>query len=223
MDNSLNQQTYDKLKKDILTFTLKPGDTVSAAKVADRYQVSRTPARETLVRLETEGLVDIIPQSKSVISKINLDRARQEWFIRKSLEMAMVDMLFEKACSKDISLMKKYNNEMIKLSKKDDSHPDRIYEYLMADNAFHAVTYEICGEELAANVIAGRRAHYSRLRFLTELDKAYQDRTLTGHGELIGFLEASDKEGYRKSLAIHLDHIIHDIDELEKMYPDYFI
>ena len=218
MDNSLNQSTYDQLKKDILTFTLKPGDTVSAAKVADRYKVSRTPARESLVRLETEGLVDIIPQSKSVISKIDLNRARQEWFVRKSLEMAMVDKLFEKVTAKDIKQMKKYNEQMLELAKKEAN-----YEYQMADNAFHAVTYEVAGESLAAGVIANTRAHYSRLRFLTELNAAYQDRTLNGHSELIALLEAGNKAGYKKALNTHLDHIIHDIDELEKIYPDYFI
>ena len=91
MDNTLNQQTYERMKREIMTFALKPGDPVSAAKLAERYNVSRTPARETLVKLQTEGLIDIFPQSKSVISKINVQRVRQEWFIRKTLEMGMVD------------------------------------------------------------------------------------------------------------------------------------
>ena len=45
MDKSLNQQTYDRCRKDIMTFALKPGEPVSAAKLAERYNVSRTPAR----------------------------------------------------------------------------------------------------------------------------------------------------------------------------------
>jgi len=82
MDKSLNQETYNRLKREILTFVLKPGESVSAAKLADRYQVSRTPVREELVKLETEGMVHIFPQSKTVISRINVHRVRQEWFIR---------------------------------------------------------------------------------------------------------------------------------------------
>ena len=49
VDRSLNQQTYERFRKDIMTFALKPGDPVSAAKLAERYEVSRTPAREALV------------------------------------------------------------------------------------------------------------------------------------------------------------------------------
>jgi len=222
MDNSLNQITYDRFKKDILTFTLKPGDTVSAAKIADRYEVSRTPAREALVKLEAEGLVDIIPQSKSVISKIDINKARQEWFIRSSLELGMVDSFFDKLTDADVDKMRFYNNRMHELAEYPRDH-ENSYEYLLADNEFHAVTYAVSGEKLAANVIANTMAHYSRLRFLTDLDEYYQGRTSTGHTELLGLVERRDVEGYRKALKVHLGHILNDISDLEKLFPDYFV
>ena len=112
MDRTLNRDTYERLKQDIMKFILKPGEQVSAAKLAERYQVSRTPVREALVKLETEGLVDIFPQSKSVISRINLHRARQEWFIRSTLELGMVDAFFDKLTEQDIDLMDAYNRQM---------------------------------------------------------------------------------------------------------------
>jgi len=222
MDNSLNQITYDKFKKDILTFALKPGDTVSAAKIADRYVVSRTPAREALVKLEAEGLVDIIPQSKSVISKIDLNKARQEWFIRSSLELGMVDSFFEKVTDADVEKMRFYNNTMHELAKLPRNN-ENSYKYLLADNAFHAVTYEVSGEKLAANVIGNTMAHYLRLRFLTDLDEYYQGRTSTGHTEMLGLVEKRDIEGYRSALKVHLSHILNDMADLEKLYPDYFV
>ena len=52
MEKSLNEETYEKLKYDIMNFRLLPGDSISAQKVALRYDVSRTPAREAIVNLE---------------------------------------------------------------------------------------------------------------------------------------------------------------------------
>lgn len=222
MDNSLNQITYEKFKKDILTFSLTPGDTVSAAKIADRYSVSRTPAREALVKLESEGLVDIIPQSKSVISKIDVNKARQEWFIRSSLELGMVDSFFKNVTDDDVEKMRIYNNRMHELAEFPKDH-ENSYQYLLADNAFHAVTYEVSGENLAANVIGNTMAHYSRLRFLTDLDEYCQGRTSTGHTQLLGLVEKRDVEGYRSALKVHLGHILNDIADLEKLYPSYFV
>lgn len=222
MDNSLNQTTYERFKQDILMFNLKPGDTVSAAKIAERYNVSRTPAREALVKLETEGLVDIIPQSKSVISRIDIDKARQEWFIRRTLELGMVDRFFENLSNEDISQMEYHNKVMEERAKEAQSH-ENVYAYLLADNDFHAVTYRVSGEYMSENVIKSFRAHYSRLRFLTEIDNYHQGRTVSGHEELISLLKRRDKEAYRRMLSKHLDYIITDIGEMEKVFPDYFV
>ena len=68
MEKNLNESTYERLKKEIMTFALVPGEAISAAKIAARYGVSRTPAREAIVKLEKEGLVDIYPQSKTLVS-----------------------------------------------------------------------------------------------------------------------------------------------------------
>lgn len=222
MDNSLNQTTYEKLKKDILTLELKPGDTVSAAKVAVRYNVSRTPARETLVKLETEGLVDIIPQSKSVISKIDLSKARQEWFVRRNLELAMVDKLFSNVRAADIKELRKYMDKMRELNAQKPG-VENSYQYHILDDTFHRKTYEISGELLAATVISTTMAHYSRLRFMTDLEDYYKNRTTQGHEKLITLLEKKDKEGYKKALEEHLQYIINDIEDLKGKYPDYIV
>lgn len=222
MDNSLNQTTYERFKKDILTFELKPGEAVSAAKIAEKYNVSRTPAREALVKLESEGLVDIIPQSKSVISRIDLNKVRQEWFIRTSLEMGIIDDFFQKVTPEDLNRMKACNREMIEISKMPSS-TENSYKYQSADNSFHAVGYEVAGQLLSLSVLSNTMAHYSRLRYLTELDNRYQNRTVSGHEKLISLLEAKDIAGYREELRIHLDHALKDIEVMKEKYPDYFV
>ena len=222
MDSSLNQLTYNRLKKDILTLELKPGDAVSAAKIADRYEVSRTPAREALVKLETEGMVNIKPQSKSYVSQIDIDKARQEWFIRTSLEIAIVDRFVECVTKEDIDFMRDCNNKMKQLAQIKKSQEVN-YQYQAADNDFHEVAYRAVGETLAASVIATNRAHYSRLRFLTDSDIEYRRRTIAGHDELIGLLMKKDAKGYKKALKTHLEYIITDVEEFEIKYPEYFV
>lgn len=221
MTSSLNQYTYEYFKKDIMTFALKPGEPVSAAKIAERYNVSRTPAREALVKLETEGLVDIFPQSKSLISKIDVERAKQEWFIRKTLEMGMVDGLFEKVQESDIMRMRVYCCKMVELSEGPRTH-EAAYEYLMCDNEFHSMTYHIAGQDLAADMIANTMAHYNRIRLLIDLDTFYMNRTVTTHEQLIKYIESKDKEKYRELLDKHLSYITQDIEDMRAHNPDLF-
>ncbi len=221
MDKSLNQQTYDKCRKDIMTFALKPGEPVSAAKLAERYNVSRTPAREALVRLQSEGMVDIFPQSKSMISRIDIKRARQEWFIRKTLEVAMTDALFERVTDEDIAEMRKYAGECERIGEQPRNH-ETSYEYLCNDNKFHAVTYRVAGQQLAADIIGSTMAHYSRVRLLVDLDNVNKDRTVADHEDLLRLIEARDKEGYRSALSMHLSRVIGDIDAMNRLAPHLF-
>lgn len=221
MDKSLNQLTYERLKKEIMIFSLKPGEPISAAKIAERYQVSRTPAREAIVKLETEGLIDIYPQSKSVVSRINIARANQEWFVRRSLELGMVDALFDNITDADIEEMKQYAKCLSEIGNRSMSN-DESYEYLRNDNLFHMVTYRVAGQNLASEIISNMMVHYNRIRLLMDLDDNNKNRTVADHASLIECLEDKDREGYRAYLIRHLGHIITDIEIMGKIKPELF-
>ncbi len=221
MADSLNHQTYERLKKDIMTFALKPGEPVSAAKIAERYNVSRTPSREALVKLEAEALIDIYPQATSFISKIDVERVRQEWFIRTTLEMGMVDDLFLRVRESDVLKMRAFCQQMQEVSETALTH-ESAYQYLKCDNEFHAMTYHIAGQHLAADFISNTMVHYDRLRLLIDFDKENKDRTFSTHEQLIKHLENKEKEAYREMLRKHLDYITTDIPEMIRRNPGFF-
>ncbi len=210
MDVSLNQQTYERMKKDILTFVLKPGDPVSARKIAERYKVSRTPAREALVRLQDEGMVEIFPQSKSEISRINVRQIRQEWFVRKSLELGMVDSFFDKVREEDLREMDR-EAEILKRIGDEPRNHETSFEYLLCDDRFHAIMYRVAEEHLAARIIGNTLPNYRRMRLLIDLDNINKDRTVADHRSLIRLAENRDREGFRRSPENHLSHIIDDM------------
>ena len=221
MGYSLNNQTYDRLKRDIMTLELMPGEPVSAAKIAEKYNVSRTPAREAIVRLETEALVDIYPQIGTEISKIDEDRAKQEWFVRRTLEMGVIDGLFKNVTDDDISKMREHCHNMEIVSDRLNI-PDMTFEYLRCDNDFHAIAYHVAGQELAAGIVGKSMTHYNRVRLLVDMENANKDRTLSTHAQLIRCIETGDKESYRTLLAKHLGFFERDIEDLRDRRPELF-
>ncbi len=50
-------ELYDKIRTDILTITLRPGEDIDELALAERYGTSRTPVREALIKLSADGLV----------------------------------------------------------------------------------------------------------------------------------------------------------------------
>ncbi len=221
MRNSLNDRTYDRLKRDIMTLALMPGEPVSAAKIAERYDVSRTPAREALVKLETEALVDIYPQARSEISRIDEDRAMQEWFVRKTLETGVIDGLFANVTPEDILKMREFCHKMELVSGR-LSDPEMTFEYLRCDNEFHAIAYKLAGQNLAAKIVGETMTHYNRVRLLVDIENANKDRTLATHERLIRCIENDDRESYRVLLGTHLGYFEQDIADLKERRPELF-
>ena len=197
MEKSLNEDTYEKLKYDIMNFKLVPGDSISAQKIAVRYNVSRTPAREAIVNLEKEGLLKIIPQSGTYVASINCRRFEQEWFVRKSLEVGMVDPVFEHVSNEMLDKMEELNSRLINYDKCNEKVPR-----IEIDNAFHELIYESSGEQLAANIIKMQMSHYNRIRFLAELNSSISVKTNEEHEMLIDAIRKKDKRMYLLCLNV---------------------
>lgn len=88
---SIQTLVYEELKKNIMSLRLKPGQAMSTQEMATRLKVSRTPVREAFLHLQSEGLVEMIPQRETIVSKIDLKRVEQEKFIRECLELGVID------------------------------------------------------------------------------------------------------------------------------------
>ena len=67
---------YQRLRRDILRLDLEPGGELDEATVAARYQVSRTPVREALIRLTAEGLVTSIKGKGARVAVLDLQNLR---------------------------------------------------------------------------------------------------------------------------------------------------
>lgn len=65
------KKAYDLLRTEILDLTLPPGSPVDEVQLADRLALSRTPIREALARLATEGLIDTLPNRSTMVSNID--------------------------------------------------------------------------------------------------------------------------------------------------------
>ena len=78
---------FDTLKKEILKLELKPGQAISENEICARFDVSRTPVREALRRLQEQGFVRTVPYSGTYVTLLNLDDIRQMIYMRIAVEL----------------------------------------------------------------------------------------------------------------------------------------
>jgi DNA-binding GntR family transcriptional regulator len=91
--NQLAERVYQNVKNEISDFRLLPGDRFTETRLAERYQVSRTPVRLALYRLKREGYVDVAFRSGWTICPFDFARFDEFYDLRIILESAAVERL----------------------------------------------------------------------------------------------------------------------------------
>src|SRR3569832_2545306 len=101
----LRDNVYEKLRSDILSCRLAPGDDMREQELAERYAVSRQPVREALLRLAREHLVTVQPRQGYRVNPISLSDARDLLRFRLALEPACVAAAIEHAPAKTLGAL----------------------------------------------------------------------------------------------------------------------
>jgi len=83
---SVVDHVYSALRERILSGDLPRGTKLRQASLADELGVSRTPLREALRRLSTEGLVEFSPNRGATVSELDFGDMRHAWSARVALE-----------------------------------------------------------------------------------------------------------------------------------------
>jgi len=66
-------RVYQALRQDILTLSIAPGDLLDESEIGRRFNLSRSPVREALIRLASEGLVKTLPNKSPMVAPLNLE------------------------------------------------------------------------------------------------------------------------------------------------------
>lgn len=214
---SIQTLVYEELKKNIMSLRLKPGQVMSTQEMATRLEVSRTPVREAFLHLQAEGLVEMIPQRETIVSKIDLERMEQEKFIRECLELGVIDQFLEKEDRGAIHKMAGF----IQIQEQCDKARDYV-GFLDADDQFHKVLFDVTGQQMAWDTILQRSGHYNRLRILYIQEKTVMESSIQQHAQIVSLLEIGDRESIRKALASHIQRLDVEQSGLSAAYPDYF-
>ena len=67
------RRVYEALREDILSMAIAPGAALDEVQLAGRYQLSRSPVREALIRLSSEGLVRMLPNRSSIVAPLETE------------------------------------------------------------------------------------------------------------------------------------------------------
>jgi DNA-binding GntR family transcriptional regulator len=199
----LGNQIYSILWEKIITTELYPLTEISEIVLANQINVSRTPVRDALKKLENEGLITTIPQVKSIVSKINLEEVKETLELRATLEVKIVGKLSSSISKKQISILKKINTDIEKNLK-----IKNFKKIFFLDNLFHKTLAYNVKMPKSWQVIEKISSQISRIRNIAYKYKGNDNFgpkiTIKDHKEIINALYKNDKSAAQKAIKKHI-------------------
>jgi DNA-binding GntR family transcriptional regulator len=168
---SMREQMYEALRELILKNSYGPNEVLQIDRLAEEFGVSATPVREALVRLEAEGLVNLIPNKGAVVTDIKAEDISNTWEMRKLLEPYAAGHSATLIPEGEIIELE----EMIRRLRDEDFDNER---YVDCDNRLHEILYIHLENSFLVDSI--RRIHQMsiRIRYFPEGSGALHERTV---------------------------------------------
>jgi DNA-binding GntR family transcriptional regulator len=174
---------YAQLKQDIFDFKLVPGDRFSEAEVAERLGISRTPVREALFRLQSEGYLDVTARSGWVVRPLDFELFEHLYDLRMVLETTAVRRLCERATTPGDAL-EALTAIWLVAPEERLADGQRVAEL---DERFHMALVDASGNPELARV---HREVTERIRIIRRLDFTQRERIEITYDEHAGILRA---------------------------------
>lgn len=208
---------FEQLRDAILAVTLAPGTALSRQALQKQFGLSSTPIRDALMRLEEAGLVDVFPQSGTVVSLIDVPLAREAQFLRRSVELEAVRTL---ASAPDAGIVRQLR--AVVAEQRQHAKPRDLERFNDADLTFHKILYEAAGAPELWALVRRQSVHIDRIRRLHLPVKGKVAQIIRDHAAIVAAIAGGDPEGAQRALRSHLSQSLAFSNELRGRFPAYF-
>jgi DNA-binding GntR family transcriptional regulator len=134
----LRDEIYAELRADMITCRLAPGTELRESALAERFGVSKSPVRDALMRLATEGLVVILPRQGYLVSSVSVTDVEDMFHLREALERACIERVVRRASDEDLEQLDRFRTYDEALWEGGFVHYNREFHYAVARIAGNA-------------------------------------------------------------------------------------
>jgi DNA-binding GntR family transcriptional regulator len=201
-------ETYEEIRSRIVKRFFPPGTRLSGLSLSRTLKTSRTPIREALRRLQSEGFVVFFPGRGFVVNSLSLDDVNQIYTIRIPLE-GLAGRLATRALSADrkkMAFLESSHREMERLCRKGAAGA-----YADRNKEFHAAIFRACGNTWLINILENLSLQMSRFIVNAAHLPGRMEKSAAGHREILEKLKSADASGVEKAITMHCRQASEDL------------
>lgn len=209
---TLHQQVADRIREMIRKGVLNKGQKIAEAEMCRELGISRTPLREALHVLSSEGLIDLTPNKGAYIAQPSMNDIREMFEVMSILEGVCARVATEKMKPNDFKKIKKLHSKLEKHYQKKDHE-----KYLSVNQELHMLIQQLTGNKILNEVINGLRQKILLYRYRQLYQPDRFDQSIQEHRELLKAFEEKDAAAAENAMKRHL---MNQCEALVVLYED---
>jgi len=196
----LGEAVYIALREAIIKSQFKSGERLMETELAEEMMVSRTPVREAVRKLQSEGYVVMLPRKGTYVTSLSLQDVSDVYEIRSALESMAATKAAERASSDEIAQMRRFLD-----GETGEWDASDLSQNIIADVKFHSMIYKASKNTRIESMINDLREQIQRLRSSTlsrpgRLRLAHEE-----HRRIFDAIQARDAKAAGEAAVAHIE------------------
>jgi DNA-binding GntR family transcriptional regulator len=196
---TLHQEVALRIQKMINKGILVKGQKIDEKVLCESMGVSRTPVREALRLLKSDGLIDLIPHKGAYVSQPCIEEINDMFEVMSVLEGTCARLATTKMKERDLTRIESLHKDLEEQYRKRDHEG-----YLKKNNVFHLFIQELAGNRVLNDVINGLRQKILLYRQRQLYQPERFDQSIQEHRDLLDAIRKKDPASAESLMKRHL-------------------
>ncbi|MDR2356119.1 MAG: GntR family transcriptional regulator [Clostridiales Family XIII bacterium] len=197
--HSLSQDIFSKLREDILTERLKPGEKLTEQRVCETYNVSRTPVREALKQLAAEGLLVTPPNRGAFVSGLSRGDMEDIFILREIYELQAVRWAIARITDGGLAELDEIWEFMEFYTKRRDTK-----KMTEINTNFHQLIYAASECRMLRHILSSYQIYIRYSRQTKPYSEAELPAIFAEHKRIFDAFHAADAEAGVRAMRAHI-------------------
>ncbi len=198
---SLHDELVALVRNLIVEGELAAGEKIPEQALCERFGVSRTPMREALKVLASEGIVTLHPNRGANVASVTPELVDELFPIMGALEALAGEIACARATDADIARIRRIHEQMLAHYRRSERAA-----YLKLNQQIHRALFEIAGNAALTQLYEQLMVRTHAVRFIAKKSPARWREAIDDHRRMLSALEARDGTALGRILKEHLVH-----------------
>lgn len=201
---SLSELAYERIRAAILSGALAPGDRLSVPALARQLEVSRSPVREALVRIERDGLATSSQHKGAVVASPDVRDLVRLYEVREVLEGLVARLAARSATSEDLAELEQRLEQHRAVIAGGETDEDGLAQHVGADLEFHRRLLAAATPHPVTELLAELADRISLARFSTATRTGNPALAVRQHSDILSAIRSGNADDAERLARAHV-------------------